>query len=172
MADDTENGPASNPLLGTNTFQSIDNVDKFPSREPINRVCYTSLLHSGGSESGENPGKSAKNGSINCYTRLLHNVPSGLGVRSGRFYYRRRVPHDVRKLIGRAEIWRSLGTDSLKSALRRLHLVASQIEAEFEHVRLKMGLAVDQALLQQISIDFQPVSAPPTKSVTLGDAYH
>jgi integrase len=64
-----------------------------------------------------------------------------------------------------------LGTDSLKSALRRLHLVASQIEAEFEHARLNMGVAVDQALLQPISIDYHSVSAPSSQSLTLSDAY-
>ena len=127
MADDIENGAASFPLLGTTLSQDIDNVDNLPLWGSMNHVCYTSLLHNGGSKSGGKPQKSAKNDSINCYTRLLHKVPSGLSVRSGRFYYRRRVPHDVRRLIGRAEIWRSLQTDSLKSALRRVHLIASQI---------------------------------------------
>jgi hypothetical protein len=55
--------------------------------------------------------------------------------------------------------------------LRRLHLVASQIEAEFEHARLNMGVAVDQALLQPISIDYHSVSAPSSQSLTLSDAY-
>jgi hypothetical protein len=127
MADDIENGAASNPLLGTKTFQHIDNVDNFTLRGSINHVCYTSLLRNDGPRNSVNIYKPTTKRPKDCYTRLLHNVPIGLCVRSGRLYYRRRVPHDVRKLIGRAEIWRSLGTDSLKSALRRLHLVASQI---------------------------------------------
>ncbi|WP_369819167.1 DUF6538 domain-containing protein, partial [Novosphingobium sp. FSW06-99] len=34
-------------------------------------------------------------------------------IRGGQFYYRCNVPKDVQGLIGRAEIWRSLRTDSL-----------------------------------------------------------
>ncbi|WP_442954953.1 DUF6538 domain-containing protein [Parasphingorhabdus sp.] len=32
-------------------------------------------------------------------------MPSGMALRGSQFYYRRRVPTDVRKLIGRNEIW-------------------------------------------------------------------
>ena len=171
MADDIENGAASNPLLGTKAIQDIDNVDKIPLGGSINHVCYTSLLHKDGPKNSVNTYKITIKRPRDCYTRLLHNVPNGLCVRSGRFYYRRRVPHDVQQLIGRAEICRSLQTDSLKFALRRLHLVASQIEAEFEHARLKMGVAVDQALLHPISIDYRSGSVTSSKSLTLIDAY-
>ena len=67
-------------------------------------------------------------------------------LRGGQFYLRRRVPHDIRGHIGRAEIWRSLRTDSLKCAVRRFPLIASQIEAEIEGARLRAGLPVDEML--------------------------
>ncbi len=156
----------SSPLLGTIKLQDIDRVDNLPLWGSINRACYTSLLHNDGPKASVTIEKTTKNRSKDCYTRLLHNVPSGLCVRSGRFYYRRRVPHDIRQLIGRAEIWRSLQTDSLKFALRRLH-----IEAEFEHARLRMGVDVDQALLQPVSIGYHSVSVPSIKPLKLSDAY-
>ena len=105
------------PLLGTKTFQNIVNVEKSPLRGPINHVCYTNLLHSSGSKQPQKPQKTAHNRARNCYTTLLHNVPNGLCVRSGRFYYRRRIPHDVRELIGRTEIWRSLGRKLINGTL-------------------------------------------------------
>ncbi len=182
MADDTENGPASSPLLGTKTFQNIGNVEKSPLRGPIKHVCYTNLLHSSGSKQPEKPQKTAKNRSRNCYTALLHNVPNGLCVRSGRFYYRRRIPHDVRELTGRTEIWRSLGTDSLIMAKRRLAMVAAEIEAQFENVRFTAGHGYDEALLKPFGDRGEQagrlVTSKPTVSnhdatptLTLGEAY-
>jgi hypothetical protein len=67
-------------------------------------------------------------------------------LRGGQFYLRRRVPPDIQQHMGRAEIWRSLRTDSLKCAVRRFPLIASQVEAEIEGVRLRAGLAVDEVL--------------------------
>jgi len=49
--------------------------------------------------------------------------------------------------MGRAEIWRSLKTDSLKCAVRRFPLIVSQVEAEIESVRAQAGLTVDPMLL-------------------------
>lgn len=67
--------------------------------------------------------------------------------RGGRFYFRRRIPHDVHQHMGRAEIWRLLRTDSLKCAVRPVPLIVSKVEAEIESVRSQAGLAVDPMLL-------------------------
>ena len=69
-------------------------------------------------------------------------------LRGGRFYLRRHVPTDVQLIIGRAEVWRSLKTDSLQTALRRLPLMTASLESEFERIRHDAGLTVDQALLR------------------------
>jgi hypothetical protein len=64
-------------------------------------------------------------------------------LRGRQFYYRHTIPIEVRRLTVRAEIWRSLRTGSLKSALRWLPIVASWIEAETESARSEAGLTVD-----------------------------
>ena len=77
-------------------------------------------------------------------------------VRSGRFYLRRHIPCDLQPLVGRVEVWRSLRTDSLQSALRRMPSVAAEIEAEFERIRLMAGMAIDPTLLRPSSDDPTP----------------
>ena len=112
-------------------------------------------------------------------------------IRGGQFYYRRNVPKDVQGLIGRTEIWRSLRTDSLRAAVRRMPGVAGEIEAVIERARLDAGLTVDETLLKPFGDDLSPRSKtvigqqakteptlnqspanPPTSAtVTLGEAY-
>ncbi|WP_428150852.1 DUF6538 domain-containing protein [Brevundimonas sp.] len=51
--------------------------------------------------------------------------------RSGRLYYRQRVPTSLLSIVGRREIWGSLGTDSPTVALRRSHKVAAQTGPQY-----------------------------------------
>jgi hypothetical protein len=141
----------SSPLLGTIKLQDIDKVDNLPLWGSINRACYTSLLYKDGPKASVTIEKTTKNRSKDCYTRLLHNVPSGLCVRSGRFYYRRRVPHDIRQLIGRAEIWRSLQTDSAKAELPlcKINPLQAKRYAQSRGKRAKTD-AVDAAMLARM----------------------
>jgi hypothetical protein len=53
----------------------------------------------------------------------------------------------LREIVGKREVWRSLGTDSATVARRRFHQVAAEIERDFEAARWRVGLAVDQAIL-------------------------
>jgi integrase len=69
-------------------------------------------------------------------------------LRGNRFYLRRHVPTDVQPIIGRAEVWRSLKTDSLQIALRRLPLMTAALESEFERIRHDAGLTVDETILR------------------------
>jgi hypothetical protein len=69
-------------------------------------------------------------------------------LRNGPFYLRRHVPTDVQSIIGRAEVWRSLKTDSFKIALRRLPLITAALESEFERIRHDAGLTVDEMILR------------------------
>lgn len=108
-------------------------------------------------------------------------------MRGTQFYYRRRVPLNARSLIGRTEIWRSLRTDSLKVALRRLTVAMAQVEAEIEHSRWMAGLPHDQTLFEPSPDDAaarrptirdtapieQVATTPPVQpsSLTFGDAY-
>ena len=75
-------------------------------------------------------------------------MPRGMTLRGDRYYLRRHIPCDLQPLIGRVEVWRSLKTDSLQSALRRMPSVAAEVEAEFERIRLMAGMVIDPTLLR------------------------
>ena len=102
--------------------------------------------------------------------------------RGHRFYFRHTVPIDAQQLLNRTEIWRSLRTDSLKVALRRLPSIRAQIEMEIEHARLKAGLTVDPTLILPLANDtrrgVKVIATIATSDdgdagakVTLGEAY-
>ena len=88
-------------------------------------------------------------------------------------------------VLGQCEIWRSLDTDSYAMALRRIHRVAADVEAEFEKMRCSIGHAIDPVLLAApvadpaISISLipaapQPSASPPpspSSTRTIGDVY-
>ncbi|EKY29642.1 hypothetical protein HMPREF0185_01117, partial [Brevundimonas diminuta 470-4] len=112
-----------------------------------------------------------------CYTKLLHNDRTHLVERGGgRIYYRRRVPEALQAIIGRREVWRSLGTDSPTVAKRRALRVAAQIEHEFEVARSKVGLIVDPIMLEAFTepapMALTSVAEPEgSNGITLGDLY-
>jgi integrase len=74
-------------------------------------------------------------------------------------------------IVGKREIWRSLGTDSPTVALRRSHEIAAALERQFEAARAQAGLPVDQAILgpderQSAAHAGWLVHAPPISSPT------
>ena len=88
----------------------------------------------------------------------------------------------LRAILGKKEVWRSLGTDSPTVALRRSHTIAAAIEHEFEVARLRAGLPVDQTVLaglgQQAGATgraIEPASADLEAEIasgtTLGETY-
>ncbi len=86
-------------------------------------------------------------------------------------------------VLSQREIWRSLDTDSYAMALRRIHQVASTVEAEFEKARRSIGRAIDPALLTNITgvragstpvmraVSQPPLPPPPSSRRTIGDVY-
>ena len=88
-----------------------------------------------------------------CYARRSRKSPSGLVLRRSIFYYRRRVPLDIKPIVGRAEIWKSLHTDSMAIAIRRLSAVVARVDAGFEYIRLNAGMTVDKTLLAPFDDD-------------------
>ncbi|MFK4002542.1 DUF6538 domain-containing protein [Qipengyuania sp. NPDC077563] len=100
-------------------------------------------------------------------------------LRGGRYYLRRHIPSDIQPIVGRSEVWRSLKTDSLQTALRRLPLVTSVLESEFERIRYDAGLSVDEALLRPYEDDLASatdgeaitVDSEASEPLTLAHAY-
>lgn len=77
--------------------------------------------------------------------------------RGDRYCLRRHILSDIQPIVGRSEVWRSLKTDSLQTALRRLPLVTAALESEFERISDDAGLSVDQTLLRPCEDDLAPV---------------
>nr|WP_143761337.1 hypothetical protein [Sphingobium chlorophenolicum] len=88
---------------------------------------------------------------------------------------------DAQRLLNRLEIWRSLRTDSLSVALRRLPGVVARIEMEIEHARAMAGMPVDAMLIEPSKDDPAerpiPIGLPlaasiePVNPLTLAEAY-
>ncbi len=172
----------SSPLLGTSYSQNTEILGKSSQRRSSKRVCYEKLLRFGADSSDIKSGKTIKNGPRGFYGFSHGLLPKNMILRGGRFYIRRHVPVDIQAFIGRLEIWRSLKTDSLQLALRRMPIVCADIEREFERIRSMSGQSIDATLLPP-SFDDQGRGLEPdamkgsaeaprlAEAVTLGAAY-
>ncbi|KRA57622.1 hypothetical protein ASD89_08190 [Caulobacter sp. Root656] len=92
------------------------------------------------------------------------------------------MPDALRAIVGKKEVWRSLGTDSPTVALRRSHTIAAAIECEFEVARLRAGLPVDQTVLagldqragttgRVVELASSDIEAEIVSGATLGELY-
>nr|WP_315052573.1 DUF6538 domain-containing protein [uncultured Brevundimonas sp.] len=148
-----------------------------PSARPSFHDVPTKRLHNAADDQALSCSKTWDNRRTDVYTKRLHIVRTHFVRKRGQIHYRRRVPSALREVLGRKEIWRSLGTDSLTVAKRRALRVAAQIEHEFEIARLKVGLIVDPVVLEPFVEQAEIVSAPvfveaeATTGITLGDLY-
>jgi len=61
--------------------------------------------------------------------------PPRLQRRRHRYYVRAAAPEDVRTVIGKTEVIRSLKTADYREALRRLALASAEVDAEFAEAR-------------------------------------
>lgn len=127
MSEDPNSPPASNPLLGTSTSQVLEVSWGSLERRSPESVCYNNLLRENGPSSARKSRNTVRFESSGCYGKLLRDLPRGVLRRGGRLYYRHTVPVDAQRLLNRLEIWRSLRTDSLSIALRRLPRVMPRI---------------------------------------------
>ena len=168
------------PRVGCASLQNIvENVEVSPSSRPSFDDCYTTLLHNRTDDQGLTLRQRSVNRSRGCYTNTPHHVRTHIVRRGGRFYYRRRVPGSLTEIVGKREIWRSLGTDSPTVALRRSHQIAAAIEREFELAHGQSGRTVDQVIvagstLQSASASSLMIGEPvieTTAGATLGEVY-
>jgi hypothetical protein len=137
----------------------VENVTVPPSGGPSFDDCYTISLHNPNHDQALSVSERSGNPARDCYTNRLHKVRTHFVRRAGRLYYRRRVPEALQGVVGKREVWRSLGTDSPTVALRRSHQVAAQIERDFEAARSTIGLKVDQTILLGSNRDGRTLTA-------------
>jgi len=80
-------------------------------------------------------------------------------------------------MVGKKEIWKSLGTESPTVAKRRALRVAALIEHEFEVARSRVGLIIDPIILEAFAEPAPLASAPAlvepeaSTGITLRDLY-
>lgn len=152
-------------LFARSNFQNIvEDIDVFPSGGPSSDDCYTTLLHN--PQHGQTLSVSERSGNAarGCYTNDLHNRTHFVR-RGGRIYYRRSVPTSLCGIVGKREIWRSLGTDSPSVAVRRSHRVAAEIERGLEAARLRAGLLTDQMILSGVVAEPVVSTSSPSTEV-------
>ncbi|WP_406853480.1 DUF6538 domain-containing protein [Brevundimonas sp. BH3] len=155
----------------------MQNATENPPSGPFADDCPTTLPHNGALHLGLSHSSYSANRQNSVYTNRLHNVRTHFVQRYGRIYYRRRVPAVLQGAIGKKEVWRSLGTDSLTVAKRRALSVAADVEWMFETARAQIGHDVDPVLLARSEGRFDGVSGQPVEPVsldrgmTLGDVY-
>jgi len=103
--------------------------------------------------------------------RLLHNpaIQEGdvskhvrLMPRNGGWTFRVRIPDDLRPILAKREIWKSLGAVSYREALRLSHAESIKAEALFAAAREKLagGGAAATVLM--------PISSGLHKSISIG----
>jgi integrase len=63
----------------------------------------------------------------------------GLQLRGGRYYYRRKVPAELVKVIGKREVLRALNTSDFVDALDRYRVQACEVAAEFSKARRRLN---------------------------------
>ncbi len=76
----------------------------------------------------------------------MPKVP-GLQLRKNTYHVRVRVPQDLRKILNKSEIIRSLKTQDYGEACRRIHLERAKIESSFQQWRHKDKPANDPDML-------------------------
>jgi hypothetical protein len=148
------------PARGAILPNIVENAAVSPSGRPSSDDCHTNPLHNCTDDSGLTVGQRSRNRARNGYTNLPHNVRTHIVRRGGRFYYRRRVPGSLTGIVGKREIWRSLGTDSPSVALRRSHQIAATIERDFELASERAGRTVDQMIVCGAAWQSAPAQVP------------
>jgi integrase len=71
----------------------------------------------------------------------MDEMPEHLQRRGGRYWFRRKVPADLRAHYGYSELVRNLGTGDRTEAARRCREVSVEIDREFARVRSEMAQA-------------------------------
>ena len=138
----------SNRVGCANLQNIIENIEDSPSGKPFSDDHSTILLHNSEGNQGLTVSDHSRKSAQSYSTKLLHIGPHFVR-QGGRIHYRRRVPTSLVSIVGKKEIWRSLGTDRPPVALKRSHQVAAAIERDFEIARSQIGQNADSMILAE-----------------------
>lgn len=108
---------------------------KSSRRRSSKRVCYGKQLREDGETSSPKRHETVTYERRGCYGKPLRDLPKSVHRRGRTLYYRKTLPADEQRLLNRLEIWRSLRTDSLTVAQRRLPILDASIGAVIEEAR-------------------------------------
>ena len=184
----------SNPFARSSRSEPHEKPSKNRLARQHRRLYPTKLLQNARSTVGLSVCDDEANGRVDYYTRPLHKLPKGICLQGRIYHLRRRVPDALKSVIGRSELWRSLRTDSVQIALRRVHFAAAEIEAELEAARVATGVLADpytyrtttrpsgesafsilaEKVAERLLIDgamAEPIASPTLKVKTLGEVY-
>jgi len=151
----------------SNPPQHLENTQKSALEQSDSCARVTEVGHNGGSNDPVTLSNRAENRPQQWVTGLDHKrSTSGLSLRGSVYQFRVRVPVDLRAVIGRSHVKRSLRTDSPSLAVRLSRKVASDVEAMFELMWREMGLAYDVRLLVGSLDSATVVSTMPPRSVS------
>ena len=122
----------SSHLSGTTSSQTAE-LSRFPTRSLHD--CDTRTPHAMLGQSCSSPWKDSETRVTERRTKVRHTRGSGVALRGQIYQFRIRVPKDVRDVIGKKHLSRSLRTDSLTVANRLAVRCAIEATAIFEEAR-------------------------------------
>ncbi|XDA97695.1 DUF6538 domain-containing protein [Sulfitobacter sp. LCG007] len=106
--------------------------------------------------------------------RSLHNTPAHTFVKQGIYYFRKRVPSDLREHYNSPQIAHSLRTRSQRIAAARAAKAADQLDEFWYHMRLQKRHVPGKHLLRlnapRAGLPLERVGSPSTVSVNLSEA--
>ena len=76
-------------------------------------------------------------GTLLWYTRGMESMAKHprLHFRNGIYYILVKVPEEIRSVVGKSEIKRSLGTKDHKEALKKISLESVKVDEQFDRAR-------------------------------------
>ena len=138
----------SNPFARSRHQEQSEKPSKNRLGRKHRRLYPQKLLHSERSTVELTICDDAVNGDGDYYTELPRKMPKGVCLQGAIYHVRRRVPNALKTVIGRSELWRSLRTDSVQIAVRRMHFAEAEIELELDAARSVLGLQCDPYALR------------------------
>ena len=133
----------SNPFARSRHQQQSEKPSENRRGWKHRRLYPQKLLHSGRSTVELSVCDDGENSDVDYYSPLPRKLPKGVCLQGSIYHVRRRVPNALKTVIGRSELWRSLRTDSVQIAVRRMHFAAAEIEVELDAARSVLGLLCD-----------------------------